>query len=92
MRRATLRGRQNLNKRFKLAAAFYNLSQLMRNLFGIGTPKQCQAMGAGRMGTVLGRFALWLMAIIVNWTSRAAKEAEKVSWFDWSSQPMEKAA
>ncbi len=56
MRRATLRGRQNLNKRFKLAAAFYNLSQLMRNLFGIGTPKQCEAMGAGGMGAVLGRF------------------------------------
>jgi transposase len=40
MRRATLRGWENLNKRFKLAAAFYNLSQLMRTLFGFGTPKQ----------------------------------------------------
>jgi len=58
MRRATLRGRQNLNKRFKLAAVFYNLSQLMRTLFGIGTPKQCEAMGAGGFGAVLGRFAL----------------------------------
>ncbi len=45
MRRATLRGLQNLQKRFKLAAAFYNLSQLMRKLFGVGTPKQCDAMG-----------------------------------------------
>jgi transposase len=43
MRRATLRGRENLNKRFKLAAAFYNLSQLMRQLFGFGTPKQLAA-------------------------------------------------
>ena len=92
MRRATLRGRQNLNKRFKLAAAFYNLSQLMRNLFGIGTPKQCEAMGAGGLGAVLGRFALWLMAIVVNWTSIASKEAEKVTWFAGSIQPMEKAA
>jgi transposase len=92
MRRATLRGRQNLNKRFKLAAAFYNLSQLMRNLFGIGTPKQCEAMGAGGLGAVLERFALWLMAIVVNWTSIASKETEKVTGFDWSSQPMEKAA
>ena len=40
MRRATLRGFENLNKRFKLTAAFYNLSQLMRKLFGIGTPGQ----------------------------------------------------
>jgi hypothetical protein len=45
IRRATLRGWENLNKRFKLAAAFYNLSQLMRKLFGIGTPKQLAARG-----------------------------------------------
>ncbi len=43
IRRTTLRGWENLNKRFKLAAAFYNLSQLMRKLFGIGTPKQLAA-------------------------------------------------
>jgi len=43
MRRATLRGWENLNKRYKLAAAFYNLSQLMRKLFGFGTPKQLAA-------------------------------------------------
>jgi transposase len=43
MRRTTLRGWENLNKRFKLAAAFYNLSQLMRKLFGFGTPKQLEA-------------------------------------------------
>src|SRR3989454_5668532 len=45
MRRTTLRGWENLNKRFMLAAAFYNLSQLMRKLFGIGTPKQLAACG-----------------------------------------------
>jgi transposase len=43
MRRATLRGAHNLNKRYKIAAATYNLSQLMRHLFGIGTPKQAAA-------------------------------------------------
>src|SRR5437899_9228671 len=43
MRRTTLRGWENLNKRYKLAAAFYNLSQLMRKLFGFGTPKQLAA-------------------------------------------------
>lgn len=49
MRRTTLRGWQNLNKRFKLAAAFYNVSQLMRKLFGVGTPKQMAAtMERGR--------------------------------------------
>jgi transposase len=44
IRRTTLRGWENLNKRYKLAAAFYNLSQLMRKLFGFGTPKQWAAL------------------------------------------------
>jgi hypothetical protein len=51
MRRATLRGLVNLNKRFKLAAAFYNLSQLMRQLFGTGTPGQWEAGKARGWGT-----------------------------------------
>ena len=42
-RRTTLRGLENLNKRFKAAVAIYNLSQLMRTLCGIGTPKQWAA-------------------------------------------------
>jgi transposase len=51
LRRTTLRGWENLNKRFKLAAAFYNLSQLMRKLFGFGTPKQlAAALGRGKRG------------------------------------------
>lgn len=57
MRRTTLRGWENLNKRFKLAAAFYNLSQLMRKLFGFGTPKQsAAAMERG------GRGLFWRLA------------------------------
>ena len=43
MRRTTLRGQHNLDKRYKIAAATYNLSQLMRHLFGIGTSKQAAA-------------------------------------------------
>src|ERR1019366_1032481 len=92
MRRTTLRGRQNLNKRFKLAAAFYNLSQLMRNLFGIGTPNSAKRWAQAGLGAVLWRFVLWLMAVVVNWTGIASKEAQKVTWFDWSSKPMEKEA
>jgi hypothetical protein len=45
MRRTTLRGVMNNCKRFKLSGAFYNLSQLMRHLFGIGTSKQWAAAG-----------------------------------------------
>lgn len=65
MRRTTLRGWENLNKRFKLAAAFYNLSQLMRKLCGFGTPKQlAAAMERG------GRDLFWrLAAVIIQLTS-----------------------
>jgi len=44
-RRTTLRGLANLNKRFKFSAAIYNLSQLLRKLLGVGTPKQWAAAG-----------------------------------------------
>ena len=40
MRRATLRGEENLTKRHKIAAACFNLSLLLRTLLGVGTPKQ----------------------------------------------------
>jgi len=43
MRRTTLRGLENLNKRHQIAAACYNLSQLLRRLHGVGTPKQWAA-------------------------------------------------
>ncbi len=43
MRRATLRGTENLTKRLTAAALAYNLTLLMRKLFGFGTPKQWAA-------------------------------------------------
>jgi transposase len=48
MRRATLRGCEKLTKRHMVAAMSYNLSLLLRTLFGIGTPKQALA-GARRL-------------------------------------------
>ena len=63
MRRTTLRGWENLNKRFKLAAAFYNLSQLMRKLFGIGTPKQLAA--CGRL-LLLQVASLWAVLVAIE--------------------------
>jgi transposase len=64
MRRTTLRGWENLNKRFKLAAAIYNLSQLMRKLFGIGTPKQLAA--GGRLLFLQFTYLMAAVARIVN--------------------------
>jgi transposase len=40
MRRAGLRGRQNVHKRYLIQVAGFNLGILMRALFGSGTPKQ----------------------------------------------------
>ena len=40
MRRASLRGRGNLTKRYVGAALTFNLSVLLRAVFGVGTPKQ----------------------------------------------------
>jgi hypothetical protein len=83
MRRATLRGRQNLNKRFKLAAAFYNLSQLMRKLFGIGTPRQCEAMGQSALGAFLKVFALRLLTMFVKLVGLECKEIRKSIYSVW---------
>jgi transposase len=63
MRRTTLRGWENLNKRFKLAAAFYNLSQLMRKLFGFGTPKQLAAALKGAGGNLFSEVACFFMTL-----------------------------
>lgn len=43
MRRATLRGQANLQKRYVFAAACYNLSQLLRKQFGCRTLKMALA-------------------------------------------------
>lgn len=63
MRRTTLRGWENLNKRFKLAAAFYNLSQLMRKIFGFGTPKQLAAALKRAGGALFCAWECFFMAL-----------------------------
>ena len=40
LRRATLKGCENLSKRYLIGALSFNLSLLLRSLFGIGTAKQ----------------------------------------------------
>ena len=65
-RRTTLRGLVNLNKRFKLSAAIYNLSQLMRKLLKVGTPKQWAAW-AKALVLILRRL------FMAGWTQRQGK-------------------
>jgi len=74
-RRTTLRGLVNLNKRFKLAAATYNLSQLMRKLFGVGTPKQ---WAAGANALFYWFWRLWL----VVWAGTVGRKATSSASFN----------
>ncbi len=55
MRRTTLRGLEKINKRYLIAAAAFNLSVLMRTIFGYGTVKQYVAGNAVGKGAALGR-------------------------------------
>jgi transposase len=80
MRRATLRGLHNLQKRFKLAAAFYNLSQLMRKLVGVGTPKQCEAMGRAAFGAFLRGWVLELLALLVELIKSPKSDEQDPAW------------
>ena len=64
LRRATLRGRENLNKRHKLGAAFYNLSQLLRRLHGIGTSRQWLATKKSQIEAICACLRLFLHAML----------------------------
>ena len=64
LRRATLRGRENLSKRHKLAAACYNLSQLLRRLHGIGTSRQWLAAKKRQVEPICASLRLFLHAVL----------------------------
>ena len=46
MRRARLRGRANIHKRYLIHVAGYNLGLIMRLLTGAGTPRELYARGS----------------------------------------------
>lgn len=52
-RRTTLRGRENIRKRYLVQAACANLSLLMRHLVGVGTPRQALAGPNGLVSTLI---------------------------------------
>jgi len=53
MRRAWLRGRENLRKRYLVHAAGYNLGLLLRLLVGAGTPREFVARASAHLLTLL---------------------------------------
>jgi len=60
LRRATLRGRENLTKRQLGGALAYNLSLLMRHLTGQGTPKQWLASACAVVAWAMGVLLAWI--------------------------------
>lgn len=72
LRRATLKGKENLTKRYKIAAACFNLSLLMRTLLGVGTPKQWMAAAYSSLQAVIAYLcqrALWFRDLCLSTTT-----------------------
>ena len=68
MRRAWLRGRENIHKRYLIHVAGHNLGLLMRLLIGAGTPKEAAARGwclILRLPTDAGRADEVLVMVLV---------------------------
>ena len=61
MRRVHLRGRENILKRYCVHVAGFNLSLVMRQLIGFGTPRGLQ----GRLVEICALLRLW-----ITWLAR----------------------
>jgi transposase len=68
LRRARLRGTQNLSKRLLLAAMTHNLSLLLRHQTGIGTAKQALAAAWA-----------WLLSFWLLWLAAAGKALKQIA-------------
>jgi transposase len=64
LRRTTLRGCEKLTKRQKTGALTYNLSLLMRHLFGVGTPKQALAQGWECLIAIFWHLITWVAFLL----------------------------
>ena len=60
MRRAHLRGCANILKRYLIHVAGFNLSLVMRQIFGVGTPRGLQ----GRLDTLFDMLRDFLVAVL----------------------------
>jgi len=70
-RRTTLRGLENVNKRYTLQAAAFNLSLVMRKLLGAGKPRALAAQFAALLATLL-----WsILQLLMTWRYRGNANA-----------------
>jgi hypothetical protein len=75
MRRVHLRGRENILKRVLIHVGGFNLSLVMRQLLGKGTPRGLQGFSADALLTFL---RLWI-AVLVRTERQCASVAMSVS-------------
>jgi transposase len=72
MRRAWLRGRENLHKRYLVHVAGYNLGLIMRLLTGAGTPREFQARGRAWIGGLVAPDRAMIVVLLVAAEGEAA--------------------
>ena len=80
MRRAWLRGRENVHKRYLLHVAGHNLSLLMRQLIGAGTPREAVADGYGGIFGLLTPTGAMAVARGVSQSGQTAFAAAFLIW------------
>jgi transposase len=71
MRRAWLRGRENVHKRYLIHVAGFNLGILMRALFGRGTPREAASVRNANLFVIQSDVAL-AITIVANIEGKAA--------------------
>ena len=84
-RRTRLRGRENVQKRYLMQAAAFNLGLVMRKLVGHGTPRQLASAAERLVAVVVGVIASLLVALGVISGGRAEKRASRRSLFGWTA-------
>ena len=81
MRRTWLRGRENVHKRYLLHVAGHNLSLLMRQIIGAGTPREALAGGYGAIFVLIAPPGAVLVAQIVLIVSEDGETAFAATCF-----------
>ena len=84
MRRTWLRGRENVHKRYLLHVAGHNLSLLMRQLIGAGTPREAVAGEYGGIFVLLTPTGAMLVARGGSQSGQTAFAGIPQGW--WASQ------
>ncbi len=72
MRRAWLRGRENLRKRYLIHVAGYNLGLIMRLLVGAGTPREFVARASAHLLILMTANGAVLIILTVITATEAA--------------------